>query len=68
MSGISETINAHPPSAGVCPQCKREEESRDANGKRLSCLMVAAAVPGIGVVCWCSDECADAWIQQRAGA
>ena len=64
MSGIAETI--HQPDQLAVGKCARdgcdvhEGQPHPATGKTVGCLKVAAAVPGKGVVQWCSMECYEA--------
>lgn len=62
MSGISEAINYVVDSGRV--KCARdgcdvyEQEPHPITRKMVQCLKIAQAVPGRGVILWCSEECA----------
>ncbi len=45
-----------------CPTCGIAVGDRKQDGKKLQCLGVARAVFGVGVVSWCSTECAAEWL------
>lgn len=51
-----------------CPQCGIEEGDHFPDTeKKVTCMKVAQAVPGVGVVAWCSRACAEVWLATAAG-
>ncbi len=62
MTGIAGAADQQDASIHRCPQCGIEEGDRHpVTGKIVNCLPIAAAVFGVGIVCWCSEECHDDW-------
>ena len=63
MSGIAgavkHVVNDH--SEPSCIKCGRVAGDIGRHGKKLGCLPIMRAVQGIGVVAWCSRQCADEW-------
>lgn len=45
-----------------CIKCGRKYGDIGRHGKKLNCLKIMQAIPGIGVMTWCSRECRDEWI------
>lgn len=64
MSGIAEAEKdaARYDITERCPQCGIAEGDVGANGKIVRGMKVAQAVPRIGVVLWCSNECRIDWL------
>lgn len=44
-----------------CAKCGRKAGDIGRHGKKLSCLPIMEGIAGIGMVAWCSRECADEW-------
>lgn len=61
MTGIAGAVRDYAGPA-VCPQCGINEGDRKPDGKRLLCLPIAQAVSGVGVMCWCSEDCRIVWL------
>lgn len=50
----------------VCPQCGIEEgERHPTTGKKMTCMPVAKAIVGHGVVCFCSTKCQQQWTEEQ---
>lgn len=48
-------------SAVMCAYCGARVGDKGKDDRPITCLKLGRAVCGVGLVCWCDDDCMRAW-------